>query len=132
MIPTSPEIAKGWIDLAVSYGPVGIIVILLFLYLIASKVFGFSFVNARKAASAEPVPSVERRAPVQIECPVNPTMNAMKTTLEQLVRQHERMLEIQIEANTHLEHLVDLHLPPRERSGTHSRIKREEVAASGG
>jgi len=119
----TPEAAKDWIDLALSYGPGG----LLIFALVALRIFGYTISKAGKKKDGMNEDFKERRAPVNVECPMLPSLNAIETAMVQLVQQQSRLIEKQIEANTHLEHLVDLHLPPRERTGTHRRVRLEDI-----
>jgi hypothetical protein len=134
MLPTSPEEAKGWIDLLFSYGPAGAVLILL----VVGRLFGFGVVNLKKASSEALAFTgsgrMERGTPVSIKCPMNPLLEKITEAINQLSRQQERVIEQNsrliektVEMNTHLEHLVDLHRPQRERTGVHERVRREDI-----
>ncbi len=98
--------AQEWIDLLLSYGPLGLFI----LSMIVLRLLGF-LQAPRKNGS----PSVGKDGILQLECPMNPILIEIRDGLSQLskqqstiIEQNARQLEKEAEMNIHLEHLISL------------------------
>ena len=76
---------------------------------------------------------LDEKPEIKVNCPMEPAIQTLQETLRTLSRQmetllarHEQMIEKQVEANTHLSHLVDQH-NRADATGVYSRVRRQDI-----